>query len=436
VTDRLPRRHDSGLGAFCLTAEALLAHTSETASLALAESLVRRYWELKVAERREFMLFLLRDLGASHGAVDNAIDRYRHDRSELALTELFHAVEPRRQALFRAINSAPGGTWTVLRMRADVLDFLTEYPELQPVEADLFHVLSSWFNRGFIVLQRINWHSPGAVLERLIAYEAVHEIRGWDDLRRRLEGDRRCFGFFHPVIPSEPLIFIEVALTHGLARSIQAVLDAPVPQMDNEPLLDTATFYSITSCQAGLRGIQLGSFLIKQVVHELSAELTDLQLFSTLSPVPGFARWLSRVKKTDLLSPAKRITLRLLDDPFWHEDAEARDALEPVLLEACAYYLVNVKRGAESLDSVARFHLRNGAHLERINWLADVSANGLQQSHGILVNYVYDESQVAENHESYVHEGRVAHSEEVGRLLASAQSGASDGVVRAGPSGH
>lgn len=400
-----------------MTAEALLGHTSETASLALAESLVRRYWELKMDERREFMTYLLRNVGPSRAAVDLAIDHYRHDPSELALTQLFHAAEPRRQALFRAINGAPGGTWTVLRMRADILEFLTDSPELEPVEADLFHVLSSWFNRGFIVLQRINWHSPGAVLERLIAYEAVHEIRGWDDLRRRLEADRRCFGFFHPAIPTEPLIFIEVALTQGLAGNIQAVLDAPVPPTDGQESVDTATFYSITSCQAGLRGIQLGSFLIRQVVHELSAELPSLRHFATLSPVPGFARWLARAGRNEFLSAPKKAALRLLDDPFWHENADAREALEPILLQACAYYLVHEKRGAESLDSVARFHLRNGARLERINWLADVSPNGLRQSHGILVNYVYDDSQVAENHDSYVHEGRVAHSDDVGRLL-------------------
>lgn len=411
-----------------------MAHTSDTASLALAESLGRRYWNLKVAERREFMMFLLRNLGASREAVDIAIDRYTRDRSEVALTQLFHAAEPRRQALFRAINGAAGGTWTVLRMRADVLDFLQESPELGPVEADLFHVLSSWFNRGFIVLQRINWHSPGAVLERLIAYEAVHEIHGWDDLRRRLESDRRCFGFFHPAIPTEPLIFIEVALTQGLTGNIQAVLDAPAPGTDDQPLVDTAIFYSITSCQSGLRGIQLGSFLIRQVVHELSAELPSLRLFATLSPVPGFAQWLNRMRRTGFFSTAKRAKLQLLDDPFWHENRESRDALEPLLLQACSYYLVKAKRGAEPLDPVARFHLRNGARLERINWLADVSPNGLRQSHGVLVNYVYDESQVAENHDSYVHEGLVAHGPEIGHLLSILEGGPSGGGT-GGPPG-
>ncbi|MBO0692856.1 MAG: malonyl-CoA decarboxylase [Acidimicrobiaceae bacterium] len=417
MTERAGRGQGTALDALCLTAEALLANTSETASLALAELVVRRYGELKKVERREFMMFLLHRLGPSRPALDVAIDRYRQDGSEASLTQLFQAAEPRRQALFRSINSAPGGTWTVLSMRADILDFLDECPELEPVEADLFHVLSSWFNRGFIALQRINWESPGAVLERLIAYEAVHEIRGWDDLRRRLEADRRCFGYFHPAIPAEPLIFIEVALTHGLAESIQAVLDAPVRPLNSEPLVDTATFYSITSCQAGLRGIQLGSFLIQQVVHELSAELPSLRLFATLSPVPGFARWLGKARGRGLFTSAEKATLRLLDDPFWYESGSSRKELEPLLLRACAHYLVHVKRGVHPMDSVARFHLRNGARLERINWLADLSPKGFGESHGILVNYVYDESQVADNHEGYVHEGRVAHSDAVAGLL-------------------
>jgi malonyl-CoA decarboxylase len=302
-------------------------------------------------------------------------------------------------------------------MRADVLGFLDEHTDLLPVEADLFHVLSSWFNRGFITLERISWGSPGAVLERLIDYEAVHEIRGWDDLRRRLEADRRCFGFFHPAIAEEPLIFIEVALTHGLASSIQDLLDAPSPVGDDEWTADTATFYSITNCQVGLRGIQLGNFLIKQVVHELATEIPELRLFATLSPVPGFGRWLAAARASNQFSTADQATLALLEDRLWYESPQVADALRPILLQACAHYLVDVKQGTHPADSVARFHLRNGARLERINWLGDTSINGFRQSQGVLVNYVYDEDQIAGNHEAYVHEGIVAHSDEVGRLL-------------------
>jgi malonyl-CoA decarboxylase len=362
------------------------------------------------------MSFLLRDLGASRTAVDLAIDHYRRERSELSLTGLFQAVEPRRQAFFRAINTAPGGTWTVLTMRADVLDMVDEHPELAPVESDLFHVLSSWFNRGFIVLQRINWGSPGAVLERLIDYEAVHEIRGWDDLRRRLEADRRCFGFFHPVLPEEPLVFIEVALTDGLAASIQDLLDAPSP-VEDAWSADTATFYSITNCQVGLRGIPLGNFLINQVVHELATELPELRQFATLSPIPRFAGWLKEARTGGVLSASDRATLGLLDDPYWYDNPRARDILQPVLLRLCAQYLLTVKRNGQPADPVARFHLRNGAHLERLNWMGDISLNGLRQSHGVLANYVYDKNQIAFNHDAYVHEGIIKHSDQVSRLL-------------------
>jgi malonyl-CoA decarboxylase len=406
------------MDALYATAEALLANTSETASLALAELVVRRWGALKGEERLEFLLYLLREMGPSKAAVDYAVDAYRMDRSDSAMVRLFQAVEPRRQALFRAINMAPGGTWTVLSMRADTLGFLEERSELAPVEADLLHVLSSWFNRGFIVLEKINWRSPGAVLERLIEYEAVHEIRGWDDLRRRLEADRRCFGFFHPAIADEPLIFIEVALTQGLASSIQAVIDVPYDD-GNEIVADTATFYSITNCQTGLRGIQLGNFLIKQVVRELAAELPQLSVYSTLSPVPGFARWLSTASNTDLFTTAEREVFADLSEPDWYEDAAKVEKLQPLLTAACAHYLVKAKSKTQPADSVARFHLRNGAHLERINWLGDISPNGLRQSHGLLVNYVYDDAEIARNHEAYVHEGRVAHSPAIAALLVS-----------------
>jgi malonyl-CoA decarboxylase len=407
------------MDALYATAEALLANTSETASLALAELFVRRWAALKEDERLEFLLFLLREMGPSRAALDLAVDAYRMERSDATMVRLFQAVEPRRQGLFRAVNMAPGGTWTVLSMRAETLGLLDAHPELAPVEVDLLHVLSSWFNRGFIVLEKINWRSPGAVLERLIEYEAVHEIRGWDDLRRRLEGDRRCFGYFHPAIADEPLIFIEVALTQGLASSIQQVIDVPYDEGD-EVTSDTATFYSITNCQTGLRGIQLGNFLIKQVVRELASELPQLSTFATLSPVPGFARWLSGARDSDMFGDRERAVLAGLSDPDWHDDPRTAEALRPLLTRACAHYLVRVKQKKQPADSVARFHLRNGAHLERINWLGDVSANGLRQSHGLLVNYVYDDAAIAANHEAYVHEGTVAHSPAIASLLGPA----------------
>jgi malonyl-CoA decarboxylase len=408
------------LEVLCRTSEALLSITSEASAVALADLVVRRYRALKPSSRLDFFDFLLNRLGAVRQQVDQAIDGYQKAPSEDSLMRLFQAVEPRRQALLRAINMAPGGTETVMTMRADVLTLLQEHPRLAPVEGDLFHVLSSWFNRGFIVLERISWRSPGAVLEKLIAYEAVHEIRGWTDLHRRLAEDRRCFAFFHPAMPDEPLIFIEVALTDGLASSIQAVLDEPIPQDDTEAdtRRDTATFYSITNCQPGLRGIPFGNFLIKQVVRELAGEpASTLTTFSTLSPVPGLMRWLNTARRSSFFDATDRRVLQLLDDPSWHDDPDRAEALRPVLERACASYLVEVKRGREPADPVARFHLRNGARLERINWLADISEQGLHQSGGILVNYVYDEADIDSNHDALVSEGVVVHSAPVHDLL-------------------
>jgi malonyl-CoA decarboxylase len=411
-------RPGAGLDVLFRTTEVLLAQTSETASMALAEQVVLRYAGLPATDRLGYLTFLLERLGPLRSNVELAIEAYRAGRTETALSRLARATESARKSLFRAINTAPGGTWTVLTMRADLLGHLVEHPELEPVEADLFDILSSWFNLGFILLKRIDWRSPGAVLERLIEYEAVHEIRGWGDLRRRLEADRRCFGFFHPVIPDEPLIFIEVALTEGLARSVQDLIDAAPPVAGEPTAADTATFYSITNCQPGLRGIQLGHFLINQVARMLAVELPQIRQFATISPVPGFARWLGSAAARELFSPREQAALDELGNGSWHQSPQAREALCPLLLRSCAHYLVNVKQGRYAADSVARFHLRNGARLERINWQGDTSANGLRQLHGILVNYVYDETQIAANHEAYVHDGVIAHGPEVGDLLA------------------
>jgi len=412
-----PRAFTPGLEALCGTALALVARTSDTASLALAELVVRRYNGLEPTERRAFLHFLLEEMGPSCADIDSAIERYRAERSQVSMARLAQSAEARRQQFLRALNMATGGTRTILSMRADVLSALREHPELAPVETDLHHLLASWFNRGFVTLERINWRSPGAVLERLIEYEAVHEIRGWDDLRRRLEWDRRCFGFFHPAIADDPLIFIEVALSRGGPSSIQEVLDAPVGPND-EGAQDTAVFYSITNCQPGLQGIPLGSFLIKQVMQELKAELPRLEHFWTLSPIPGFARWLAS-EGSAYLSASEVSALDLLEDPLWVEDPERSEALKPVLLRACARYLVMARRGNQPADPVARFHLRNGARLHRLNWLGDRSRKGLRESHGLLVNYVYDQGEIDSNHDAFVYDGAVVRSSLIDELLGT-----------------
>jgi malonyl-CoA decarboxylase len=287
-------------------------------------------------------------------------------------------------------------------------------------------LLTSWFNRGFLVLRRIDWQTPAAILEKIIEYEAVHEIRGWDDLRRRLDPkDRRCFAFFHPSLVDEPLIFVEVALMREIPDTISAVLDAHRDDDDVPPT--TAVFYSISNCQEGLKGISFGNFLLKQVVEDLVRDSQSLKTFVTLSPAPSFARWLDRVLAVEGdggLSSDDRNVLAKLHDPRWVDDVlrDNGDAEEirPILLSLAAQYFLVAKSADERpVDPVARFHLGNGARLERLNWLADTSERGLREAHGLMVNYRYELSEIERNHEAYAQDGTVAASRSVKSLLKS-----------------
>jgi malonyl-CoA decarboxylase len=297
-------------------------------------------------------------------------------------------------------------------------------PELKPLEQDLRRLLTSWFNRGFLELRRIDWNTSAAVLEKVIAYEAVHEIHGWEDLRRRLAPDRRCFAFFHPALPDEPLIFVEVALCLGLASKIEPLLSVQTP-IDGFARPDTAIFYSISNCQPGLRGISFGNFLIKQVVEELRAELPGLSRFATLSPVPSFRRWLEQGS----LVPERSITLAhqaatgdgkspaALLEVAWDEAENVDAAIKTDLQRLLASYLTASNGGQGPEDPVARFHLGNGARLDRINWGANLNRRGIAESMGMMVNYVYEPDRIESNHEQFATAGRVAYSTEVGELL-------------------
>jgi malonyl-CoA decarboxylase len=365
---------------------------------------------------------LKNDFSADLDAVDTAIEAYRASPGPDTVIALDRAVEAPRKRLVRAINMAPGGTAAVIAMRRDLLDMLADDPSLAIVDVDFILPLSSWFNRGFLELERIDWQTPAHVLEKLIRYEAVHAIQGWDDLRRRLGDDRRCFAFFHPALPDEPLIFVEVALVNGLARAVQPLLEREGPHGDPEKA-DTAIFYSINNCQIGLRGISFGNFLIKQVVSELEAELPNIKTFATLSPVPGFGRWLSRVREEPQaglygLTPEQLDTLALLDSDDWYTNEQKAEPLKKILLSLCAYYLLREKnKDGKPRDPVARFHLGNGAMLEHINWLGDISAKGISQAAGLLVNYRYDLKKIVEYHEAFQNDERIICSKAVQRLL-------------------
>jgi len=403
----------SGVATLC---EALLSGRGEASGTVLARDVLDAYRSLDEANRIDFFDTLARTFGPDRDKVEEAIEQWRNGTGG-AGGNLHFASEPRRQELFRRLNRAPGGTGELVAMRADLLALTSENKSLATVDRDLAHLFTSWFNRGFLVLRRIDWSSPANILEKVIRYEAVHEIHDWDDLRRRIDPvDRRCYAFFHPTLPDEPLIFVEVALTEQIPGAI-----APLLAENRDPVpaerARTAVFYSISNTQRGLAGISFGNFLIKQVVEELRRELPKLDTFVTLSPVPGLMRWLKRTENLPL-SEDERALLAHLDSDEWITDPALAEKLREVLVPLAAYYFLKAKnpRG-KPVDPVARFHLGNGARLEQINWLGDISTKGLRESAGIMVNYLYRLEDIEKNHEAYANDDDVVASGTVKKLL-------------------
>ena len=385
---------------------ALLSERGEVSGARIARDALAAYQALDETALEAFFSILLKEFSPDASEVGRAADAYRAEPSYENFVRLQRAVESPRQELFRRLNMAGGGIGVLLEMRRRLLRGLDEHPQWKMVEADLGHLFHSWFNRGFLELRRIDWSTSALVLEKLIRYEAVHEIKGWDDLHRRLQADRRCYAFFHPVLPDEPIIFIEVALTRGLSAKAQPLLDPDSPPLDPTSA-DCAIFYSITNCQEGLRGVSFGNLLIKQVAEDLGREFPRLKTFATLSPIPGFRKWLAGAAAEH---PGLAELNAALEAPGWIDDKAAAAALQKTLMRLCAYYLVRAKHVQEPLDPVARFHLGNGARLARLNWLADVSPTGMRRSAGLIVNYVYLLDDVERNHEAYAREHRVVAS--------------------------
>jgi len=422
-------------------ARALVSSRGEASGVALAGQVLDRYRGLDGEGRRRFLEFLAREFEPETEAAIAAAARFIADPSIDSLRSLQETVESPRQELFRRLNLAPGATGRIVALRRDLLGKGALDPFLAGVDRDLRHLLSSWFNRGFLVLRRIDWQTPAAILEKIIEYEAVHEIQGWDDLRRRLDPrDRRCFAFFHPSLVDEPLIFVEVALMRSTPAGIAEVLAEEQKRSDRpaEPPT-TAVFYSISNCQEGLRGISFGNFLIKQVVEELVRELPTLKTFVTLSPVPGFARWLDRELAAPeaanaLIPPADRSALAALRRSNWADADDEGDSLRgPLLGAAAAYFLRARTSDGHPVDPVARFHLGNGARLDRLNWLGDVSEKGMREAHGLMVNYRYELDEIEANHEAYENAREVAASKSVRSLLRAPEKPRSD-VTRRLPS--
>jgi malonyl-CoA decarboxylase len=402
----------------------LLSERGEASQTVLAERIIKAYTEMSAADGLKFFEMLCRDFGPDPAAVSRAADAYEKNPSAETLAPLFAAVEPPRQELLRRINTAPHGTETLVAMRGHLLQVAgSNGANLAALDADLKHLFKSWFNRGFLHLERISWQTSAHVLEKLIRYEAVHEINGWPDLRRRLQADRRCFAFFHPALDEEPIIFIEIALSNRLIGELEPLLDIQAPVLPAEKA-NTAIFYSINNTLAGLRAIPFGNFLIKQVVVELAAELPDVKTYATLSPLPRFARALQDNRNADGFT-RERLSRLLADyaeeltsaahqhdpvDAFLHllqTPVANRQILTAPLERLALAYLTLAHDGGKLYDPVAAFHLANGARLERINAFANLRPYGLEASFGVTVNYRYLPDEVEENHEQFVRNGQI-----------------------------
>jgi malonyl-CoA decarboxylase len=394
----------------------LLSEGGTANSAAIAEDVIGAYAKLSPEARLAFFQYLDSTLAPDRERVLKAAKAYADKPDAEHVLELQRVVEPPRQELLRRINRAPGGTAAIIGMRRDLLKALKDDKRLAAVDSDFAHLLGSWFNPGFLRLQQVDWHSPAALLEKIIRHEAVHAITDWTDLRRRLQPDRRCFAFFHPQLPGEPLIFVEVALVHAIPRFIEQLIRAPVAKESSVPPR-VAVFYSISNCEPGLRGVSLGNFLIKRVAQELQAEMPQVKRFCTLSPIPSFRAWLTKLDvdalpeewpaklRNRVASAVKSLRTRYGDDFEGLADVATARALsgdDEARLTQCAAVFLARTSAARHGDPVARFHLDNGARLERINIGADLSAKGMRESLGLMVKYLYDLSAVEANHERYV----------------------------------
>lgn len=402
------------LDAAKLTAKKLLSARGEANAQSMAMKLIESYEHLDPRSQTDFFHHLSSQFNPDPALVLAAAQRYHSERNESSLIQLCQVVEPPRQELLRRVNRAPSGTATLLKMRRNLLSCLKEHPAFEAADADLHHLLSSWFNPGFLELHQITWNSPAQLLEKIIEHESVHAIDGWDDLRRRLQPDRRCFAFFHPQLPGEPLIFVEVALVPGIAKDIEGLIHKQTP-VGEPKSFKAAIFYSISNCQPGLKGVSLGNFLIKRVAQKLVEEVPSLKTFCTLSPIPGFSAWLdagaslpeeklSAVQRRKWQEAQTTLSVGGLSwadrlKTGWHPD-RCPDTEKTALLRLCALYLMHKTPEARG-DAVGKFHLSNGATLHQINWAADLSKKGLQQAGGLMVNYLYELNKVEEQHEAF-----------------------------------
>jgi len=414
----------------------IFAKGGQIYSRSRAVELGKIYLNLSKKGRETFMIILAREFDVDNQKINEFIQKFQKSGNEKtrikAEMELSKALIPPRVTLLKQFNSLPNGFKFLIDFRVELLRIRSSDPFLEKLDEDLKDILSSWFDVALLDLKEITWESPASLLEKIIHYEAVHEIQSWTDLKNRLDSDRMCFAFFHNKIPDEPLIFLEVALVKEITGNIQKLLDEKATTVTPEEA-DTAIFYSISNTQKGLEGINLGNFLIKRVVNELSNKFKGLKHFVTLSPIPGFREWLDPILlegDDSILSPAEIKIIQsltknqaaargLLDllNSNWYENLEISNTLKPILMRLCAGYLINEKKNEKAFDPVANFHLSNGAHIERLNWLGDRSEKGMKQSAGIMANYHYKLSEIEKNHELYITESRINATQDVKKWI-------------------
>lgn len=417
----------SGPDALINACQRLLEHRGEASGLALASEITSAYRMLDNAGRERFFMGLASEFDVDEAEIMAAADRYKDSPDAASLASIVKAVEAPRQKLFRRINMSPDGTATLVAMRGKLIPLVRTTPALSAVDSDMRHLFISWFNKGFLEMRRIDWGSPAMVLEKIIEYEAVHEINGWSDLRNRLAPDRLCYAFFHPAMPNDPLVFVEIALTQGVADKVGPLLAQPREMIDPQKM-NTVIFYSISNCHPGLAGVSFGNFLLKHVVEEIHREIPAIRQFVTLSPIPGFLNWLRQQNLAEFVDiRGQAIVEKILADEEFVEAGKISDGSSPhigldaesatVLLKLCAHYLLNARRDGLAWDPVARFHLGNGASLHQLNWAADLSEKGLSQSHGIMVNYLYDLNKIEVNHDEYFDQSKISGSKAIRKLL-------------------
>ena len=382
----------------------LVSKNGEATLFSLAKIILEDFNTLSEEQKKSFFLQFLDQFGVDRPTLKKALIELNID-DEGQLRKLHQLIEPKSHELLRRLNQVPNGTSVLLKMRESLLECIKASPELKSLDSDFVHLFKSWFNRGFLRLERIDWSTSARVLEKIMQYEAVHDISDWEDLQNRVAADdRRLYAFFHPALPDEPLIFIEVALMDDTPNSIMPILDTSVKPIDPFSAT-TAVFYSISNCQMGLKSVSFGSFLIKQVVTEIEKEFKQIKHFVTLSPVPGLKKWSNKIN----LLEDKDLPENIINDIS--ECCKDNKPNPLVLNRLTYYYLTQIKRkNGQAINPVAHFHLGNGASLYKIHTDANVNQSALDDSWGVMVNYLYDLESVAKNHEDYANQEPVAAS--------------------------